>query len=130
MKKAAFLGLAVALAMVLTGVVYAHGPWGHGMDYGMDYSTPNVDTETLKKFQKETLSLRDELLTKKLELRNEYNKSVPDKKHIATLRKEIIDLQTKIQEISDKYGIDIPTGYGMMGRGMMAGMGCTCPMCQ
>ena len=64
-----------------------------------------TNVETMKKFQKETLSLRDEIMTKKLELQSEYNKPTPDTNRIATIQKEIIDLRAKIQEIANKHGI-------------------------
>jgi len=130
MRRTAMIGLAVVVALLVGGgALYAHGPWGHGMGYGA-----GVNVENVKKFQKETLSLRDELITKRLELQNEYSKPQPDYDRIGTLRKEIVDIQTKIQAAADKYGVPAPgSGYGMrhgmMGRGMM-GDACPCPMCQ
>ena len=109
------------VVFLLASVIDAGAQWdGYGA---------GTNVETMKKFQKETLALRDELMTKNLELRNEYSKSVPDTGRIATLRKEIIDLETKIQNIADKYNM---TSYGrmggmMMGSGMMGG-GMDCPM--
>ena len=114
MKKIIVTGLAVLIGLFLTSAVYAW--WGgHGMGYGT-----GANVETMKKFQKETLSLRDELMTKEIDLQNEYNKPVPDTNRIGTLRKEIIDIQTKIQTVADKYGLTT-SGYmgGMMGRGQM-----------
>lgn len=125
MRKAMIIGLAAVIALVVIGgAVYAHGPWG----YGMGCST-GANVENVKKFQKETLSLRDELLTKRLELQNEYSKPEPNYDRIATLRKDIVDIQTKIQTTADKYGLPAfgtGMGHGMMGRGMMMGMGCPC----
>ncbi|HCC69480.1 MAG TPA: hypothetical protein DEP99_06325 [Nitrospiraceae bacterium] len=115
MKKAMMIGLAVVIALVVIGgAVYAHGPWGHGIGRGT-----GADVENVKKFQKETLSLRDELLTKRLKLQDEYSKPEPNYDRIATLRKDIVGIQTKIQEIADKYGLPaFRTGMGhrMMGR--------------
>ncbi|HTP04762.1 MAG TPA: hypothetical protein VMM54_06375 [Nitrospirota bacterium] len=118
MKRAPMIGFVVVF--LLASVIDAGAQWdGYGA---------GTNVETMKKFQKETLALRDELMTKNLELRNEYSKSVPDTGRIATLRKEIIDLETKIQNIADKYNM---TSYGrmggMMGSGMMGG-GMDCPM--
>jgi zinc resistance-associated protein len=130
MKKIMMISLAVLMGLFLSNAVYAW--WGgHGMGYGA-----GANVETMKKFQKETLSLRDELMTKEIELQNEYNKPVPDTNRIGTLRKEIIDIQTKIQTIADKYGLATSgymggmMGYGQMGRGMMGGgmMMDMCPM--
>ena len=130
MKKLSIIGLTVAVALILAGAVYA---WWPGGGYGMGYGT-SANVETMKKFQKETLSLRDDLMTKNLELQNEYSKPQPDYNRIATLKKEIIDLQAKIQAVAEKYGVGGPMGGhmggmmmgpGMMGQGMMMDM---CPM--
>lgn len=138
MKRGIIIGLALVVGIILASAVYAMGPMGgHGMGsstpaggYGTgDFTT--VDIEVVKKFQKETLPLRDELITKKLELHKEYSKTNPDKGRIATLRKEIIDIELKIQEKADAAGLSSlggMMGHGMMGRGM-TGTGCQCPMC-
>lgn len=110
MKRAMTVVVMVAIALFASTAVYAW--WG---GYGMGYGT-GANVETMKKFQKETLSLRDELMTKQLELQNEYGKSVPDTGRIVALKKEIIDLEAKIQGIADKY--NMPSGSSM-GRGMM-----------
>ncbi len=130
MKKSAIIGLVIAVGLLIAGGVYA---WWPGGGYGMGYGT-GTNVETIKKFQSETLSLRDAIMTKNLELQNEYNKPQPDYNRIATLKKEIIDLQAKIQAVAEKYGVGGPMGGhmggmmmgpGMMGQGMMMDM---CPM--
>jgi hypothetical protein len=68
-------------------------------------------------FLKETLSLRDELITKRLELSQEYDKETPDADLVAQLRKDMIDIQTKIGKVADKY--DISRG----GKGFHSGQG-------
>ena len=126
MKRFMAISLVVTAIVLISAAVYAH--WdGYGMGYG---AGTNVGTMT--KFQKETLSLRDELTTKNLELQNEYAKSVTDTGRIVTLKKEIIDLEANIQGIADKYNMPSGvymggrTGYGMgHGYGMM-GRGCGC----
>lgn len=126
MKRVILITLSVLLILGLGASVYARGPWGYG---GWDYSDMSgVDIEKVKKFQKETLSLRDELHIKKLELRQEYDKEKPDLDRIAQLRKEIIDLQTRIQKIASSYGLPAmgPGGCGKMGRGPMFGPRCGC----
>lgn len=97
MKRIA--GVVAAVGMVLAaGVAVA---WdGYGPEY---YG--GAGTGAVKKFQKETLSLRDELVTKQMDLDAEYQKSDPDPARIAALRKDIVDLQAKIQVAGDKYGV-------------------------
>lgn len=138
MKKSIIIGLALVVGIILTSAVYAIDPrGGHGMSHstpagGYGTSATTTDIDAVKKFQKETLPLRDELVTKKLELQNEYSKDTPDKGRISTLRKEIVDIELKIQEKADAAGLSTwadgmmghgMMGHGMMGRGMM-GMGC------
>jgi zinc resistance-associated protein len=124
MKKITVIALALAVGLIFAGGTYA---WWDG--YGMG-SGAGTNVETMKKFQRETLNLRDELMTKQMELQNEYNKPAPDTNRIVALKKEIIDLQAKIRTVAEKYGISagVPMG-GMMGRGMMMGpMMDMCPM--
>lgn len=135
MRKRTLIAIvAVAIGLMMSGAVFAWWDGGYGMGYG---TAVNVDT--VKKFQKETLSVRDELMTKQLELQTEYNKPNPDTNRIAALEKEIIDLRAKIQTTATKYGLTaggygrgmMMGGGGMMGSGMMMGLGSGggyCPM--
>jgi len=66
----------------------------------------DVDLEKVIEFKKETLPLRDQLLTKRLELRQEYNKEKPDLEVIAKVRKEMIDIQTSIDKVAAQYGLE------------------------
>ena len=124
MKKITVIALALVVGLILASGAYA---WWDG--YGMG-SGAGTNVETMKKFQKETLNLRDELMTKQMELQNEFNKPVPDTNRIVALKKEIIDLQAKIRTVAEKYGISAggPMG-GMMGGGMMMGPGMMMDMC-
>ena len=139
MKKTLLIAVVVTAAMVSGGAVYAHmadGQWGHGPGAcmsGTGQTGGNVNVENFKKFQKETLSLRDELVIKRVELGNEYNAETPDETRVAELKKEIADLQTKIRQSADKYGV-AGSGPGP-GRGPGRGMMCAngpdaCPMCK
>lgn len=128
-KKSTIISLVVAIGLLISGGVYA---WWPGGNYGMGYGA-SENVETMKKFQKETLGLRDELMIKQLELQNEYSKPQPDYNRIGTLRKEIVDIQTKIQASADKYGLPAwgsgyGKGHGMMSRDMM-GYGMMMDMC-
>jgi|GEM_PF-947009 len=130
MKKIGLLVLAGLLLLGLGATVYARGPWAGGMCG--DFDMKDVDIEKVKQFQKETLSFRDELHIKRLELRAEYGKDRPDLDRIAQLRKDIIDLQTKIQKIATKYNLPAWGGCGMQGGAMHHGRGmgmrCGCSM--
>ncbi len=136
MRNILIIVMVAALVFAIGSAVYAFGPGG-GMHY---FADPNVDIAKVKKFQKETAGLRDELVVKKLEVRQEYGKEKPNLDRIAALKKEIIDLHTKIQKSAEANGLPAygvkhkmagrgmkngKTGHGIMGKGMMQG---NCPM--
>jgi hypothetical protein len=137
MKKTAVAAVVAVTALVFAGAAFAHmNGWGGGPGYGygmMGYYGDNagsgVNVDNLKKFQKETLSLRDELITKQAELTNEYSKQTPDTARISGLRQQIIDLQSKLSKSAEKNGLTAGgwgpgRGYGYgMGPGMMYGYG-------
>lgn len=133
MKRTTIVIAVAAAALLGAGAAFAQmgnrggGP-GAGCIYGAGYTgtNANVNGESLKKFQKETLSLRDELVAKRAEIGNEYAKQTPDITRIAELRKQMIDIQAKIQQAAVKNGLPaMGQGYGRAGRGrgMMAGPG-------
>jgi hypothetical protein len=135
-RKALVVSIAAAAVLILGGLASAQmwnghggGP-GYGMGPGMMYSTGSgtaatINVEKFKQFQKETAGMRDEMVLKRVELRNEYAKDKPDVDRVASLKKEIIDLQTKITKAADKAGIDdLGIGrHGYGGYGMMRGYG-------
>jgi len=130
MKRTAMMIVVAAVALIVASAASAQMGWGPGMGYGREYngSGPDgqVNVENLKKFQKETMSLRDDLIAKRTELQNEYNKQAPDTARIADLRKQMIDIQAKIQKAAEKNGLPAwgqGYGRGRMGRGMMSGSG-------
>ena len=107
------LGLVLSMSLIVAGSAFAHWGGGYGMmgnGYGMMgyYGSGNdrgVDVQNLKKFQKETLQLRDNFITQRAELQEAYAQETPDADRIAQLRKDIIDTETAIQKIADKYDI-------------------------
>ncbi|OGW56128.1 MAG: hypothetical protein A2Y81_07615 [Nitrospirae bacterium RBG_13_43_8] len=103
MKRKNIIGLVVILGIVLLGAVYASGQRGSSC-----VSTcQNVDIEKVKQFQKETMSLRDDLMIKKLELRKEYKQPASDSNRINTLKQEIRDRKASIREAANKAGVDL-----------------------
>lgn len=111
----------MTLGIVLTVSSGVFAWWNGGMGHmGMGPSA-TVDTDALKKFQKETLSLRDELTVKQAELHNEYAKPAPDAGRVTTLQKEVYDLQTRLNAAAGKYGVT--HGYHMCGMGACPMMG-------
>lgn len=126
MKKVTGMIVAVVAVLVLASSAFAW--WdGPGMGYGPGYNG-GTNADTMRKYQKETLSLRDELASKQLDLQVEYDRPVPDTARIASIRKDIIDIEAKIQVVADKYGVPAwgsgSRGGMMMGRGMMGVQNC------
>src|SRR4030067_2349547 len=97
------IGILVVMAVLIMGTVFAFGYRGPS---GTN-ACQNLDIEKVKQFQKETQSQRDEMMTKKLELRKEYGKEAPDDKRISTLKQEVRDLKVTIQQAADKYDVDV-----------------------
>jgi zinc resistance-associated protein len=121
MKKVLAAALVVAAGFLVGSMAFAARGPGYGPGPGAQ-----VDVQALRSFQKETLPLRDEMMAKRLELRNEFSKEKPDQNRIATLQKEMIDLRTKIQESAQKNGLPNWAQGRMMGRGGY-GPGCGGP---
>ncbi len=77
------------------------------------YFKKETDINSVKMFQKDSYQLRDELMIKKFELKNEYAKEPKDVSRIEALRKEILELRNKINSIAEKYNVF----WGNRGRG-------------
>ena len=101
MKKGVMTVVALAAGLMLVSVVNAFFPAGGGGTSRLQ--CPEINR--LKLFQKETLSLRDELITNRLELSREFSKKPVDRKRIAALQKKIVDIRTQIQQRAEEAGI-------------------------
>jgi zinc resistance-associated protein len=119
MKRVSVLAMAVMIAVLFTSV------YGWAQGYGPRYGAAQTQTDVnaLRQFQKETLPLRDEMMAKRLEIRNEYSQAKPNLDRIATLQKEMIDLRTKIQVAAEKNGLPAWGPGSAMGRGAGFGPG-------
>jgi Spy/CpxP family protein refolding chaperone len=119
MKKTTILSasLVVALALMATAAL-AWGP-GYGRGYGMGpgYGTPaipNLTAEQSAKIQslqqahlKDVAPLQQELLAKKTELRSLWLSPNPDQAKITALQKEILSLNSKLQEKGTNLSLEI-----------------------
>jgi hypothetical protein len=129
MKKKMVVGIiTLGLVLMVSSGVFAW--WNGGMGHMGMGPGATVNTEVLQNYQKETLPMRDALALKQAELQNEYSKVTPDAGRIASLEKEIYDLQSRLNVAAAKYGA--ARGNGYMPRGHMMntgwGMGCGCGM--
>ena len=99
MTKRTIAFVTAALLMFAATAVYA----GRGM--GMGDCNKDVSIESFKQFQKDTSTMRDEMMVKRIEFQRERAKDAPDKAKIATLKQEMSTLQTKIHDAGKKYGM-------------------------
>ena len=101
MRKGVISVVALTVALMFVPAVYAYLP-GYGPQKG---TVCDVDPAKVKKFHKETVSLRDQLVTKKLELRREFARKHPDRVRIASIQKEIVEIRAKIMKMADAAGM-------------------------
>jgi hypothetical protein len=101
MTRKMIIGISLALTVLGGTAVYA----GMGCNGGAGMFGENPDIEKVRTFQKETLTERDEMMIKRLELNQELDKKTPDKAKIETLRKEMTDLRGKLQESANRIGL-------------------------
>jgi len=143
MKKTIIVGLSLTLAVALMATVaFARGSGfglGNGVGPGYGYSAiPNLTAEQSSKIQAlqkahldETTPLQQDLLKKKTELRSLWVTPNPDQAKITALQKEILNLQSKLQEKGTNTSLEIrkvltPEQQAQMaasGHGMGRGMG-------
>ena len=141
MKKTTIITLSLVLALALMAT--AALAWGPGRGYGMGpgYGTPAIPNLTAEQssqiqvLQKahldETTPLQQDLLKKKTELRGLWLTQNPDQAKITALQKEILNLNSKLQEKGTNLRLEIrkvltPEQQAQMslyGPGMGRGMG-------
>lgn len=107
-------GLVVAAVLLTAGVATACD-WCYGHGGGPGAGSPAA----MRAFHKETVGLREDLAARQIDLAEAYDKEPADPARIAALRKEIVDLEAKLQAAADKSGLR-PWGPGR-GHAMMAG---------
>jgi hypothetical protein len=124
---------ALTVVVLAAGTAMAVGPMGGGMGggcCGMGKAGAPADTAAHKKFISDTMSLRQEMMNKHLEMQKEYVKENPDQSVMTRLRGEITELRTKMMDARAKAGL--PMGpMGKKGHMMKGGKGMgmmDCPM--
>lgn len=102
--------LSLAVLLLASGAALAHDPVGHGSG-----RSGGASAAAARKFQKETQALREELAAKRIDLGEEYDKDSPDPGRISAIRKEIGDLEARIQAAAEEHGMGRRGWSGMMG---------------
>ncbi|MBT0663286.1 hypothetical protein KI809_03140 [Geobacter pelophilus] len=101
MTKKMAIGIALALTVLGGTAVYA----GIGCNGGDGMFGDNPDIEKVRIFQKETLTERDDMMIRRLELKQELAKKKPDQAKVDALRKEMVGLRAKIQDSAKRQGL-------------------------
>ncbi len=108
MKKTVVAIGFVGIMALTAATAFAWGPGmgrGYGSGYGPGGAAPNLSAEQIEKIQKiqndryaEMATVRNEMFTKRTELRNLFHEPVLDQAKIAAKQKEIATLQAQMQE--------------------------------
>jgi hypothetical protein len=113
MKRMSVAVVVLGLAISLFGIAYAGMGGGCG-----NCAQQGATSEQLRKFQADTIDLRQEMMTKHFEVQRENLKAAPDKDKIAALQAEIKALQAKIVDIRSKSGLPVGKLGGECGQKM------------
>jgi len=116
MKKMSVVVLALSLAVSMFGVANA-GRNGMGMGMGMGCANcpqAGAASEPFRKFQSDTIDLRQEMMTKRFEMQRENLKGTPDKEKIAALQADIKNIQLKIMDIRSQSALPVNKCDGEM----------------
>lgn len=95
MRKEVVAILALTINLIFLSFLYSE-------NYKEPINIKSSKEDSIKKFYKDTISLREKIIEKKLELRKEFIKKNPDKDKIAMLRKEIYDIRASIMKKADE----------------------------
>jgi len=122
MKKTAIVGFCVLLALALAATVAlawgpGFGPWfdrGFGGPANGVPSIPDLTAEQSDRIQalrdgflEEIEPLREDLFTKGTELRTLWSAPDPDAASVTAKQKEMLDLQSKLQQKATTLGLEI-----------------------
>jgi len=100
MKASVLTLLALALTLAVCGTTLA------GMDGGCAKCARSAgQSDQFKKFQRDTLDLRQELMNKRFDLQRENLKGAPDAAKVAALQADIAAIRAKISAIRAQSGL-------------------------
>lgn len=105
MKKVSIAVIALSLAVALFGSANAGGRNGGGPGCGNCAQQGGAPSEPFRKFQADTIDLRQEMMNKRFEMQRENLKGTPDEAKITALRAEIKAVQAKILDVRSQSGL-------------------------
>jgi len=106
MKKMTVVVIALSLAVAMFSIASAGNK--NGMAGGCGNCAQNAasaPSEQMRKFQADSLDLRQEMMLKRFEIQRENLKAAPDAAKIAAITADIKNLQAKIHEIRSQSGL-------------------------
>jgi hypothetical protein len=114
MKKMSVAAMVLALTVSLLNT--ADAGVRNGMGGGCsDCAQHAAPSDPFRKFQADTIDLRQEMMTKRFELQRENLKGIPDREKVASLQGDIKTLQSKIMEVRVQSGLPADKGDGECG---------------
>ena len=115
MNKISVVAMALTLAVSLFSSANAGCRGGMGGGCG-DCAQQGAPSEPFRKFQADTIDLRQEMMTKRFDLQRENLKAAPDEAKIASLQADIKALQSKILDIRSRSGLPVDKCDGECGQ--------------
>jgi hypothetical protein len=110
MKRLFTTVTACALALAVGGTVFAQGHMGgcnecNQGNLGMQGPKVSGQPDQFRKFQMDTLDLRQDMMNKRFDLQRENLKGTPDAAKVAGLKAEVTAIQAKINAIRVQSGL-------------------------
>jgi hypothetical protein len=107
MKKLFTVVSACALTLAIGGTVFAQGRTGGCNECLQGNQVPQAvgQSDQMRKFQMDTLDLRQEMMLKRFEMQRENLKGTPDSVKIAALKTEVSAIQARIISIRAQSGL-------------------------
>ena len=117
MKKMSVVLIALSLAVSMFSVANAGNRNGMGGGCG-NCAQGGASSDQFRKFQADTIDLRQEMMVKRFEMQRENLKGSPDSTKIAALQAEIKAIQSKIHDIRSQSGLPVGKSDGECGQRM------------
>jgi hypothetical protein len=117
MKKMSVAAMALTLAVSLFSIADAGNR--NGMDGGCGNCAQGgagAPSDQFRKFQGDTIDLRQEMMIKRFEVQRENLKGTPDEAKIASLDADIKALQSKILDLRSRSGLPVDKCDGECGQ--------------
>lgn len=119
MKKMSVAAIALTLAVSLFSIADAGNR--NGMEGGCGNCAQGgtaAPSDQFRKFQGDTIDLRQEMMIKRFEVQRENLKGTPDEAKIAALQADIKALQSKILDLRSQSGLPVDKCDGECGQTM------------